>query len=406
MTLSYDGATASGYYVVPKGSEDAKALAAEATAYKDAVQNVPELSFLFCTIDLGTDPKNSNDVVFYVEDLPFPFGDDPQLAEVSEPGGSIIPAAMNGYAAVVGTDYPSKATPQHSGGAFRWTLKGGLAFLGSLPGGTFNDFPSSTAIGISDNSAVVVGTSGLTTTDGTLTQHAFRWTAALGMTDLGSLNGADGQSQATATDAAGDVVIGQSNGVSFRWNLTEPHTGKGKMVALGTLGGTATATAISADGKTIVGAATVGGETHLVEWKKDQKIPRDLGTMTGENFFSPTAVSANGAVIVGTALNGNTRNFYVPPSGPNIAANSVAFRWTQATGMQNLNTLMKEAGVSLHDNTLLTATTISPDGAFIGGTQVKKGAPTETLTGASLVRYMDGAVMTAKAASRLMQKYQ
>ena len=59
----------------------------------------------------------------------------------------------------------------------------------------------------------------------------------------------------------------------------------------------------------------------------------DLGTLGGTNSWA-SAVSATGKIIVGTS---------------EITGNSTydAFRWTQATGMQDLNTLLANAGVNM-----------------------------------------------------------
>ena len=72
--------------------------------------------------------------------------------------------------------------------------------------------------------------------------QAVRGTQALGATDLGALNGADGRSSAAGTDSAGDVVVGTSTTAAtfeeaFRWDLSNATTGAGVMTDLGNLQG-------------------------------------------------------------------------------------------------------------------------------------------------------------------------
>ena len=111
-----------------------------------------------------------------------------------------------------------------------------LRDLGSLGG------PESMAHALSADGSVVVGRSDLNAP----ASHAFRWTAATGMVDLGVLPGAN-DSSAREVSANGQVVVGFSNPGSvfraFRW------TQAGGMINLGTLGGDySMANAVSADG--------------------------------------------------------------------------------------------------------------------------------------------------------------
>ena len=96
--------------------------------------------------------------------------------------------------------------------AFRWTPAAGLQDLGVLPGGD-----QSVAIAISADEKVVVGEA---TVGGFW--HAFRWTAATGMVDLGTLSGPE--SAAFAVNGDGNVIVGSSlasqstsSDHAFRW---------------------------------------------------------------------------------------------------------------------------------------------------------------------------------------------
>jgi probable HAF family extracellular repeat protein len=175
--------------------------------------------------------------------------------------------------------------------AFRWTLGGGTQNLGVLPEAT-----ESYAEGVSLDGQVVIGSSGY---------GAFRWTSAAGMEDLGLLPGANGAG-ALATNADGSVIVGQCGIANephvFRW------TRSGGMVDLGRLPGAtrATVSAVSADGNVVVGSSGFSdqfatfwtpelGLVNLPAYLRSHGI--NLGTWELENA---TAVSADGHTIVGT----------------------------------------------------------------------------------------------------------
>lgn len=98
--------------------------------------------------------------------------------------------------------------------AFRWTPAGGLRDLGLTTG------TESIGIAISGNGSVVVGEA----RDANRFWRAFRWTASTGMVDIGTLGGPE--SAAFAVNKDGTVIVGTSltNGTSdsnqmFRWTL-------------------------------------------------------------------------------------------------------------------------------------------------------------------------------------------
>ncbi len=207
-----------------------------------------------------------------------------------------------------------------------------LRDLGSLGG------PESMAHALSADGSVVVGRSDLNAP----ASHAFRWTAATGMVDLGVLPGAN-DSSARGVSANGQVVVGFSNpgGLfrAFRW------TQAGGMINLGTLGGGnySMANAVSADGSVVVGgASTEANQVHAFRWKNG--VMSSLGTLGGSGS-SAYGVSGDGSVVVGNSQ---------------LAGNSTthAFRWTQA-GMTDLGTL--PGGNSSYANK------VSADGTTIVG---------------------------------------
>lgn len=201
--------------------------------------------------------------------------------------------------------------------AFRWTQAGGMTDLGAL-GGAFAPGNASSAWGVSADGSVIVGESALSTAT-----HAFRWTQAGGFADLGTLGGT--ASSARGTSADGNVVVGTSStagGVNhaFRWTLV------GGMIDLGTTPGAndSHATAVSSGGLVVVGDSSfLNGDIFAFRWSQAGGMA-SLGAIAG-TYSTATGISADGNVVVGCSSvgGGNTR----------------AFRWTQADGMTDLGTL-------------------------------------------------------------------
>jgi probable HAF family extracellular repeat protein len=201
--------------------------------------------------------------------------------------------------------------------AFRWTAAGGMEDLGTLGGG------ESWAYGVSADGAVVVGWA----RNAAVQDRAFRWTASGGMQDLGTLGG--DWSGAYGVSADGAVVVGWAvnaewQSLAFRW------TASGGMQDLGTLPGGrySGAYGVSADGAVVVGSAVnAAGQRRAFRWTAAGGM-QDLGTM-GYNHSWAYGVSADGSVVVGVA------SYYDYSSG----YYERAFRWTASGGMQDLGTL-------------------------------------------------------------------
>jgi len=117
--------------------------------------------------------------------------------------GEATDISDNGH--VVGT---SQATPGVQYRAFLWTRLDGIRSLGTLIGETDPVTPGndSRANAVNDAGHVVGQSSALINNQ--IEQHAFRWTADTGMTDLGTLVGQ--RSDATGISENGRYVIGQS----------------------------------------------------------------------------------------------------------------------------------------------------------------------------------------------------
>ena len=108
-------------------------------------------------------------------------------------------SAINATGQVVGfTETQAGSYFEH---AFRWTRATGMQDLGTLPGGTWSEASGINAAGqvVGWSTPPEVGPNGL------LGGHAFLWTQAGGMQDLGTLPG-DHVSRAWAINASGTVV--------------------------------------------------------------------------------------------------------------------------------------------------------------------------------------------------------
>ncbi len=201
--------------------------------------------------------------------------------------------------------------------------------LGRLPGTTY-----SYGFGVSGDGLTAVGWS----------DHAFRWTAAGGMQDLGTMGGIVSQALAASDDGSfitgnGDLAPPAPFYSAFRWSSAEG------MVSLGTLGAASYGLAISADGAVVVGHSFLAPYSfnRAFRWTAASGM-QDLGTLSGDNAARAQGVSADGSVVVGYSVG---------------TSESRAFRWTSATGMVSLGHL---AG-----GYLCYAYGVSRDGSVVAG---------------------------------------
>lgn len=212
--------------------------------------------------------------------------------------------------------------------AFRWTATSGMVDLGTLDGGDY-----SLASSISANGGVVVGQSITRTTS--MEWHAFRWTPAEGMTDLGTLG--TGYSTASAVSADGRVVVGNVGNHAFRWTVSDG------MVDLGA--GTARAVGVSADGSVVIGDAfSNNGVRSAFRWTQNGGIT-NLDTLGSRDSYT-VGLSADGSVVIGDSITQNGSVYH-------------AFRWTQQSGMTDLGDLGGEGS---------SARAVSADGRVVVGT--------------------------------------
>jgi uncharacterized membrane protein len=204
---------------------------------------------------------------------------------------------------------------------------------------------------------------------------AYRWSPANGYVALGSL-GSRYDMIATGIDGAGSTIAGTAidpatgtDRIAFMWRsasglIALPHLSNNPT---GGVSAASTAEAISRDGTTIVGRSLdASGFSQAAYWRN--------GTITGLGFLagsSPTqtglfadnatkalAVNADGSFIVGTTGSG----FQNPTSR--------AWRWTSASGMQDLNLFATNAGLNLGGYVLTDAVGVSDSGQIIAGNAV------------------------------------
>jgi probable HAF family extracellular repeat protein len=258
------------------------------------------------------------------------------LSDLGSSIGSIAFATSTDGSVVVGQAPPGAA----SFGGFRWTAAQGTV---AIPPPMLFAYAA--------------------TSDGQMAAGGDVWWNTSGQSGIfGPFPGNQDQTQAyglagtvQAPSAVGAALKGSgpfgATSHAFRWT---PATG---LQDLGlTTGDQSIAINISADGSTIVGEATdASGFWRAFRWTAATGM-QDIGTLSGPESIA-YAVSKDGSVIVGTSLTTGS-------TGSNHA-----FRWTASTGMQDLRSLLQAAGVHTADGwvTIDTAAGVSADGTIIVG---------------------------------------
>jgi uncharacterized membrane protein len=217
-------------------------------------------------------------------------------------GGGVESVTSDGAFAV---GYYSLCAPFCSRGASTWTVPEsgpGTPWCLGLP----SNWHLQTAVGISGNGSVVVGT--VTTQNDTFDDTAYAWLGTPGgagaMEILPPLSGG-GTTGASQVSRDGSVVIGGSGGEGVRWRVL-PAAGPAEA----------------------------------------------LGRPTGWAWINPHGVSAHGSVIVGDGVYNNAYR---------------AMIWVQGEGAFDLNAYAAAQGVDLTGWVLTDASATSDDGHVIGG---------------------------------------
>lgn len=106
-------------------------------------------------------------------------------------------------------------------------------------------------------------------------------------------------------------------------------------------------------------------------WTTQNPTPQPIGLLPGHATAAATGASDNGKIVVGIS----NQNF-LQYQGPGLGWNQgIAFRWTQATGIQDLRQILVDGGVDMTGITLVSVTGMSRDG------QWSQGAATTPQTG-------------------------
>lgn len=264
--------------------------------------------------------------------------------------------------------------------AFRWDTEAGMMLnLGLLDPG--NPLGESYANDISGGGETVVGGY---FRPGAL--RAFAWidgatTGEVGNEQMYQLKGLASASRwyATSISDTGRYATGGSNGtingfatasLAVRWDLSGLEaggTGSDVLLNLGSLtgvdGGYSVGHDISADGRMVVGAAAdESGFSKAFRWVEgsttgdvDNVQMHSLGALGHDpsNWSEARALSRDGQYVVGW-------------SQANLA-HDLAFRWSEATGMESMHDWLDRNGVSVGGLILTDATAISDDGLVIAG---------------------------------------
>lgn len=254
-----------------------------------------------------------------------------RLGDLGSSVGSSAAAASSNGSVVVG-DAPEGS---NSFGAFRWTAAQGIMPV-PLP--------------LLFGSAV--------TSDGNMVAGGDNWWNTSGQSGIfGPFPGNPDQTQANgltgtlqAPIAVGSALKG-SDQHAFRW------TPAGGLQDLGVTTGTQSiAIAISLNGSVVVGEATdANGLWRAFRWTASTGM-QDIGTLGGAESAA-LGVSKDGTVVVGTSLTSGS------------SGSSEFFRWTAKTGIQDIKTVLDADGVHTADNwvQLTSAVGVSADGTIIAG---------------------------------------
>lgn len=208
----------------------------------------------------------------------------------STPHASLWASSVTPAAALVGVGHlaPAHAVPE-------------LRDLGLLPGGTF-----ACAAAMNPEGTVVVGQADMET-DGQRSLRAFRWTARRGMEPIAVPHEADSRfASATGVSADGRTVVGfvrtPSGERAFYW--TQGNGG----VILGALEGDdrSRAVSVSACGRVVTGWSMGPCRLRAFRWTPSmveggEPVLEALGALPGRDWAEGVAVSGDGRVVAGSS---------------------------------------------------------------------------------------------------------
>lgn len=341
--------------------------------------------------------------------------------------GAVVLSGSSSLAGLAGNGFPAGGSAPDPVSGLRqpaiWSAPDAQPLLlGGLPGATGLDGTLANTYGISGDAGTLVG---LAYGDGTGAgnAHAFRWTAATGMTVLPKLtteraaraNGvsADGsviwgwndtstgfrrgvrwtdggieELLDTAGGQVGEVSRGNSDGSIligsrttvpgrerdiWRWTAATGAVPLGH-IAHGGPAGSSFAFGVTEDGGMIVGASGFGGNRIPTVWTQEDGLrplaqllaERGIEVPAGWSLNTATAVSADGRMIAGWGLSGNAfRSFLIDLGAPQGPAEVVV----QAVGRVQFNSLTNTAyaGVPVDAPAVMNMTVVAPGEVAVAG---------------------------------------
>jgi probable HAF family extracellular repeat protein len=239
---------------------------------------------------------------------------------------------VNDAGQVVGLSNVNNSAGSNFIHAFSWTAGGGMIDLGTVPG-----FDQARANRVSVRGQVV----GQFAHSPDPPVHAFSWTAENGLVELGTLGGPF--SAATAVNAKGQVV-GWSTpapnpiGVPFPPSHAFVWTAATGMVDLGTLGGSeSAATALNDRGDVVGFSKTPTGDTHATLWiarvpdaPPERLVVHDVQASSELTFSLEASHAADGDPFSRWSSEFSDAQFIQVDLGQDTAFDRIVLRWESA----------------------------------------------------------------------------
>lgn len=201
------------------------------------------------------------------------------------------------------------------------------------------------------------------------------------MADLGAPSGAGSNSRAFGVSSNGTVIVGDADfpaGAFTRKGAFRWASGSFTDLIPGTT--PSLATTVTGDGTVVVGQMGTTTASSAFRWTAPpppaQPVMQPIGPLPGHATAAATGVSDNGKIVVGIS-----NPDFLQYQGPVLGWNQgIAFRWTQAKGIQDLRQILVDGGVDMTGITLRSVTGMSRDGQWIqGAATTSQTGPNETV---------------------------
>jgi probable HAF family extracellular repeat protein len=243
---------------------------------------------------------------------------------------------INNHGTVIGDSQVPRPGQLNLAHATRWTFVKGSPHIQDL--GTLVPNQSTIAVAIND-AGLIAGYAGITPS----VSHAFAWTSATGLIDIGTLgcDSSDARAVGANGEVAGNSTTRRGALHAFLWTRA---TG---IQDLGTAGGTHSAVVTMSPNGHIVGTVrTQQGMEHAMSWTRATGM-KDLGTLPGALVSMAWGVNNVGQVVGESQASGEPFH---------------AFLWTAASGMIDLNKRVPKLPRGM---LLETALAISDSGSIV-----------------------------------------